>query len=107
MGGKTGIMICGHGSRDTDAVREFEALARGVQDRLPEAEVEYGFLEFALPVIADGLDALLKRGVTDILAVPGQVVAATSVIVQAPKLACAPLPKLADTMIVFSVVTAC
>ena len=34
-------------------------------------------------------------------------VAATSVIVQAPKLACAPLPKLADAMIVFRVVTVC
>ena len=76
MGGKTGIMVCGHGSRDTDAVREFEALARGVQDRLPEAEVEYGFLEFARPVIGDGLDALLRRGVTDILAVPGMLFAA-------------------------------
>ena len=76
MGGKTGIMVCGHGSRDVGAVAEFEALAGRVQARLPDRCVEYGFLEFARPVIGDGLDALVARGVTDILAVPGMLFAA-------------------------------
>ena len=76
MGGKTGIMVCGHGSRDVSAVAEFEALAGRVRARLPETCVEYGFLEFARPVISDGLDALIARGVTDILAVPGMLFAA-------------------------------
>ncbi len=76
MGGKTGIIVCGHGSRDSDAVAEFEALIRHVQNRLPDAPVEHGFLEFARPMIRDGLDALCARGVTDILAVPGMLFAA-------------------------------
>ncbi|MEC7303521.1 MAG: sirohydrochlorin chelatase, partial [Pseudomonadota bacterium] len=38
--------------------------------------VEYGFLEFATPVIKDGLAALVNQGVTDVLAVPGMLFAA-------------------------------
>ena len=69
-------MVCGHGSRDAEAVREFEALAGHVAARLPGRAVEFGFLEFATPIIRDGLDALRERGITDILAVPGMLFAA-------------------------------
>ena len=31
---KLGVMICGHGSRDQDAVDQFGALARRMQERL-------------------------------------------------------------------------
>ena len=30
MNGKTGVMVCGHGSRDATAVQEFEAVAEGL-----------------------------------------------------------------------------
>ena len=69
-------MVCGHGSRDVDAVREFEAVARGMGERLPEYDVDSGFLEFARPVIRDGLDALRERGCPRILAIPGMLFAA-------------------------------
>ena len=71
-----GVMLCGHGSRDADAIEEFQALARGVGQRLPQYRVESGFLEFARPVISDGLDALVCTGVRRILAVPGMLFAA-------------------------------
>lgn len=74
--GKLGVMVCGHGSRDVDAVREFEAVARGIRERLPQYDVESGFLEFATPIIRDGLDKLRDRGVTDVLAIPGMLFAA-------------------------------
>ena len=48
---KVGVMVCGHGSRDEDAVREFEAVAAGIRARLPQYQVESGFLEFARPII--------------------------------------------------------
>ena len=73
---KTGVMVCGHGSRDAGAVGEFQAVARGIEQRLPHYDVESGFLEFARPVIRDGLDALRGRGVTKILAIPGMLFAA-------------------------------
>jgi hypothetical protein len=28
---KTAVMVCGHGSRDTDAIREFELVAAGIK----------------------------------------------------------------------------
>ncbi len=73
---KTAVMVCGHGSRDEAAVREFESVARGLRGRLPQYDVDYGFLEFATPIIRTGLDALLARGATRILAVPGMLFAA-------------------------------
>ena len=69
-------MICGHGSRDGTAVAEFEHLAALIRARLEGVPVEHGFLEFATPVIAEGLDALAGRGVSEILAVPGMLFAA-------------------------------
>ena len=71
-----GVMVCGHGSRDADAIREFESVARGIRERLPQYPVESGFLEFATPIIRDGLDKLRERGVRHILAVPGMLFAA-------------------------------
>ena len=72
----TGIMICGHGSRSVAAVEEFNQLARHLRERLPGQAVESGFLEFARPVIRDGLEALKTRGVDRIVAVPGMLFAA-------------------------------
>ncbi len=71
-----GIMVCGHGSRDKNAVREFSVVAEAMRARFPEREVEYGFLEFAQPIIRDGLDKLAARGVKRVLAVPGMLFAA-------------------------------
>ena len=76
MSDKTGVMVCGHGSRDADAIREFAAVAGGIADRLPEYDVASGFLEFARPVISDGLDRLREGGNGRILAVPGMLFAA-------------------------------
>ena len=76
MADKIGVMVCGHGSRDEEAVREFDSVALGIKARLPQYDVESGFLEFARPIIRDGLDKLRARGITRILAVPGMLFAA-------------------------------
>ena len=73
---KLGVMVCGHGSRDVGAVTEFNQLVTNIAGRLPEMPVESGFLEFAHPVIRDGLDKLRNQGVDHILAVPGMLFAA-------------------------------
>lgn len=73
---RTGVMICGHGSRDAKACAEFRTLVGGIAARLPEWPVEMGYLEFARPIIREGLDALRARGVERILAVPGMLFAA-------------------------------
>src|SRR5215469_8880654 len=73
------VMVCGHGSRDVDAIREFELVAAGIKARLPHYDVETGYLEFARPMIRDGLEKLKARGARRILAVPGMLFAATHV----------------------------
>ena len=74
---KTGVMICGHGSRSQAAVDQFSVLAEKLPSYFPEDWlVEYGYLEFANPVIRDGLDKLREAGCDKILAVPGMLFAA-------------------------------
>jgi sirohydrochlorin cobaltochelatase len=76
MSDRLGVMLCGHGSRDADAVTEFAVLCEHLKKRLPHYPVEYGYLEFAKPIIRDGLDKLKSRGVSRVLAVPGMLFAA-------------------------------
>lgn len=75
-GKKYGVMICGHGSRNQNAVGEFAKLAERMRERFPNVPVDYGYLEFANPVIHQGIDALKAQGVNHVLAVPGMLFAA-------------------------------
>ncbi|UWR00926.1 sirohydrochlorin chelatase [Rhodobacteraceae bacterium S2214] len=70
-------MICGHGSRSQSAVDEFATLADKLPALLPDDWMtDYGYLEFANPVIRDGLDKLREAGCDRVLAVPGMLFAA-------------------------------
>jgi len=73
---KTAVMICGHGSRDDAAIEEFNRLAGHLSKRLPEYDVESGFLEFATPVLRTGLDKLKELGAEKIVCLPGMLFAA-------------------------------
>jgi sirohydrochlorin cobaltochelatase len=73
---KLGVLVCGHGSRDADAVAEFAALANHLSRRLPQYPVEHGYLEFATPILRDGLDRLKAKEVNRVLAIPGMLFAA-------------------------------
>jgi sirohydrochlorin cobaltochelatase len=75
----TGVLICGHGSRDPEAIREFELVAAALQPRLPQFPLASGYLEFARPTIRDALADLAGRGARQILAVPGMLFAASHV----------------------------
>ena len=54
---RIGVMICGHGSRDDAACVEFSRVVDQIAHRLPEWPVAMGYLEFARPIIREGLDA--------------------------------------------------
>ncbi len=73
---RIGVMICGHGSRDVEATHEFAALVAHLKRHYADHPVEAGYLEFARPVIRDGLDRLKEKGVTEILAMPAMLFAA-------------------------------
>jgi sirohydrochlorin cobaltochelatase len=72
--GGTGVLLCGHGSREDDARVEFERFVAATQlalaAREPGASVTGAYLEFAHPTIGEGLDTLAKSGATRIVAQP-------------------------------------
>jgi len=76
MPNKIGVMVCGHGSRSNAAVEEFAAMVKQLPAHFTDWPVEFGYLEFANPVIRDGLDSLREQGCDHILAVPGMLFAA-------------------------------
>jgi sirohydrochlorin cobaltochelatase len=70
----TGILLCGHGSREDEARIEFERFVasadRAMRLRDPAAHVTGAYLEFAHPTIGEGLGALAQQGVGRIVAQP-------------------------------------
>lgn len=76
MEDKYGVMVCGHGSRDEDAVSEFLNFAKKLKNQLLQYELDWGFLEFANPVIKSGLDSLREKGIREIMSVPVMLFAA-------------------------------
>jgi sirohydrochlorin cobaltochelatase len=77
--GGAAVLVCGHGSRDPDAIGEFEAFARALRRRLPAVDFATGYLEFARPTIRDGLAHLAAHGARRIFAIPGMLFAASHV----------------------------
>ena len=53
------IVIAGHGSRDPEAVSEFEQLVELARQRAGGRHVQHGFLEFARPTIDEAARALI------------------------------------------------
>ncbi|HJU20461.1 MAG TPA: sirohydrochlorin chelatase [Stellaceae bacterium] len=76
---ETAVLLCGHGSRDPEAIGEFESLAAALRPRLGAFDFASGYLEFARPTIGDALAQLARRGARQILAVPGMLFAASHV----------------------------
>ena len=75
---ETAVLLCGHGSRDREAIVEFELAAAALRARL-QHDFATGYLEFARPTIQEGLARLMTRGARQILAVPGMLFAASHV----------------------------
>jgi sirohydrochlorin cobaltochelatase len=73
------VLLCGHGSRDREAIAEAELVAAALRPSLPQFDVGIGYLEFARPTIRDGLAALAERGARQIFAIPGMLLAASHV----------------------------
>lgn len=71
-----GIVLAGHGSRDPDAVREFEALVELVRQRAPGQVVTHGYLEFSSPTISAAVEANIAAGSKQVAVVPGVLLAA-------------------------------
>ena len=75
-GSRIGVLICGHGSREEKALEEFENLVKKIKARLEGIPVEFGYLEFARPIIRESLDRLIQLGVDEVIAIPAMLFAA-------------------------------
>ena len=73
---KIGVLICGHGSRHFSAIEEFSCLVEKIKTSLPGIPVEYGYLEFARPIINQALDRLREQSVKRVIAIPAMLFAA-------------------------------
>lgn len=73
---KPAVLIVGHGSRDPDGTDEFVKLVERFRAHERGRIVELGFLEFAEPVIAEGIDRCVERGARTIAVLPGMLMAA-------------------------------
>ena len=71
-----GILLCGHGSRDPQAVKEFINVVDKIKSRIPNIPVSFGFLEFNRPIISAALDELRIMGVERVIALPAMLFAA-------------------------------
>ncbi len=71
-----GILLCGHGSRDPQAVKEFIEVVDKLKLRVPNIPVAFGFLEFNRPIIRTALDELRNIGVERVIALPAMLFAA-------------------------------
>jgi sirohydrochlorin cobaltochelatase len=80
------VLLCGHGSRDPEAIAEFEAAAAALRRRLDggsggdrRRDFATGYLEFARPTIGDALAMLAAGGARQIRAIPAMLFAASHV----------------------------
>lgn len=72
-GAKTGILLCGHGSRDKETRTEFDMFVAAIRHALVRelpCVVEGACLEFSQPTIGEGFTKLAGAGVTRIMAQP-------------------------------------
>ena len=70
------LLVVGHGTKSRDGVAEFARLVERVQARLPQTDVQGGFLELAPPPIQDAVNRLVEAGHRSIDVVPLVLVAA-------------------------------
>jgi sirohydrochlorin cobaltochelatase len=75
MSVKPSIVLVGHGSRDPQATAEFRRVAAGLAALDPERIVEFGYLEFAEPVIGAAIARCVERGSRDIVVLPAMLMA--------------------------------
>ncbi len=67
---KRAILLIDHGSRRAEANAQLDVVAEQVRKRAPDSIVEVAHLEITKPGIAEGIDACVEKGATQIVAHP-------------------------------------
>ncbi|MEK7702991.1 MAG: sirohydrochlorin chelatase [Nitrospirota bacterium] len=64
-----GIVLAGHGSRNDEAISQFQTLAALLSDS-HKGIIKSGYLEFASPAIGEAIDTVVQDGAETIIVVP-------------------------------------
>lgn len=67
---KQGIVLFGHGSRNAEWAKPFQAIEAEVRRQQPNVLVALGFLELMEPSLPAAVSSLAAAGATDIMVVP-------------------------------------
>lgn len=67
---KPAILLVDHGSRKAEANAQLDALAQRLRQRLPDRVIEVAHLELVEPTIAQGIDACVGAGASDVVVHP-------------------------------------
>jgi sirohydrochlorin cobaltochelatase len=70
------VLFVGHGSRDQEGTAEFCELVEHFRAREPGRIIEWGFLEFARPVLGEAVARCVERGARTVAVLPGMLMAA-------------------------------
>ena len=70
---KPAVLFVGHGSRDAEGTEEFLRIVELFRAHDAGRVVECGFLEFARPVIDEGVRRCVERGARTVAVLPGSV----------------------------------
>jgi sirohydrochlorin cobaltochelatase len=73
---KPAVLFVGHGSRDAEGTAEFLRVVELFRTHDPDRIIECGFLEFARPVIDEGVSRCVERGARAVAVLPGMLMAA-------------------------------
>ncbi|MFI3169515.1 MAG: CbiX/SirB N-terminal domain-containing protein [Faecalibacterium sp.] len=65
-----GILILAHGSRQKSTEDTLVQIVAALKERVSGYEIEFAFMEFSEKDIPTGIDALVAKGISDIVAVP-------------------------------------
>lgn len=82
-----GILLFGHGARDPAWAEPFLRIRERVLASDPAACIECAFLELMRPSFAEGVDALVRQGASEIVVVPIFIAAGGHVQQDLPQLA--------------------
>ena len=61
------VLLVSHGSRSPKTKEEISVLVNILRQRLPEAIVEFAFLEIESPGISEGIDRCVSQGATQVV----------------------------------------
>ena len=82
------LIIAAHGSRKKESNLEIADLAGRIAEKTRESfdMVEHAFLQIAAPLLADQIDALIKKGATSVVIFPFFIGSGSHILVDIPKL---------------------